>query len=62
MRLPLTLISITYLVQCIMGQFLKSRYHVLAHFALNVSDYGVWLEDVPPQFHSCFFANFDGFH
>ena len=22
--------------------------HVLAHFALNVSDYSVWMEDVPP--------------
>ena len=36
--------------------------HVLARFALNVSDYSVWFEDVPPQFHSCVFANFDGIH
>ena len=36
--------------------------HVLARFALNVSNYSVWFEDVPPQFHSCVFANFDGIH
>ena len=36
--------------------------YVLARFALNVSDYTVWLQDVPPQFHSCVFANFDGIH
>ena len=27
--------------------------HVLARFVLNVSDYSVWMEDVPPQFHFC---------
>ena len=36
--------------------------HVLAHFVLNVSNYSVWLEDVPPQFHSYVFTNFDGIH
>ena len=36
--------------------------HVLARFALNVSNYSVWLEDAPPQFHSCVFANFNGIH
>ena len=30
--------------------------HVLAHFALTVLDYSVWMEDVPPQFHSCAFS------
>ena len=30
--------------------------HVLARFPLNVSDYSVWMEDVPPQFHSCVFS------
>ena len=33
--------------------------HVFAHLALNVSNYSVWLEDTPPQFYSCVFANFD---
>ena len=36
--------------------------HILAHFVLNVLDYSVWLEDVPPQFHSYVFTNFDGIH
>ena len=30
--------------------------YVLACFALTVLDYSVWMEDVPPQFHSCAFS------
>ena len=32
---------------------------VLARFALNVSEYSVWMEDVPPQFLSFVLADFD---
>ena len=30
--------------------------YVLGCFALTVLDYSVWMEDVPPQFHSCIFS------
>ena len=30
--------------------------HVLARFAITVSNYSVWMEDVPLQFHSCVFS------
>ena len=34
----------------------------LACFALNVTDYKVWMEDVPPQIHSFVLADSNGIH
>ena len=36
--------------------------HVLARFALNVTYYRVWMEDVPLQIHSFVLADSDGIH
>ena len=27
--------------------------HILAHFALTVLDYSMWMEDISPYIHSC---------
>ena len=34
--------------------------HSLARYAINIPDYLVWMEDVPPQFHSIVQADLDG--
>ena len=36
--------------------------HGLARFALNVLNYNMWMEDVPPQFHSLVLADSNGIH
>ena len=36
--------------------------HALARFALNVSNYKVWMENVPSQIHSFVLANSNGLY
>ena len=34
--------------------------HSLARYAVNIPDYLVWMEDIPPQFHFVVQADLDG--